>query len=122
MIVIIIIQKKDKQKFEHTWKLENVHDCCYVPVGWKETVKKLVDRFEEVTLGPGTPPNGEEHPDSQLENGLQDEDAVQNHRNLYNAVRNSTGQDANLNKLRTHYHKVELWPFSICQVQSYTCM
>lgn len=69
-------------------------------------MKKLIDKFDELTLGPSTPPNGKEQSiDSQLENGEADEETYINHRALMNAARNTSGQEAGLQKLRSHFQK-----------------
>lgn len=59
-------------------------------------------------MSPGTPdkesePGSRSHQDA----GEADEEAnVAHHQALVNAARNATGQDASLQKLRNHFHKV----------------
>ena len=67
-----------------------------------------MDKFDELTLGPSTPPNTEEHPsiDSQLENGEADEETTLQHRAIMTAARYTSGQETSLHKLRIHFHKV----------------
>ena len=77
--------------------------------GWKTTVQGLIDRFEDLNLSPPTPPTVEGNTGAEPEaDGLLDEAAAAHHKALTAATRTVSGQDAQLSKLRAHFHKVHI--------------
>ena len=74
-------------------------------------MQSLIDRFEELTMSPPTPPTAEG--DAALgeeETGVMDDAVSAHHKALVGATRSISGQEAQLNKLRTHFQKVIAGP------------
>lgn len=74
--------------------------------GWKSTVQGLIDRFEDLNLSPPTPPAAEGDAVTDSDATSLDESAAAHHKALTAATRTVSGQDAQLAKLRAHFHKV----------------
>ena len=66
----------------------------------------LIDRFEDLNLGPPTPPAAEGDAVTEADAAPVDDSAAAHHRALTAATRTVSGQDAQLAKLRAHFHKV----------------
>ena len=70
-------------------------------------MQNLIDRFEDVNLSPPTPPTveGGSGPEAEAAGNL-DESATAHQKALAAATRTISGHDAQLAKLRSHFHKV----------------
>ena len=66
----------------------------------------LIDRFEDLNLSPPTPPTAEGDGVIESDAAPVDESAAAHHKALTAATRTISGQDAQLAKLRAHFHKV----------------
>jgi len=73
-------------------------------------VQSLIDRFEELTMSPPTPPTAEgATATGQEEASILDEATSAHHKALTTAARGMTSQEAQLSKLRSHFQKVCAW-------------